>query len=240
MNGDAASAREYCAALLAADRSAWEGLQPFVIPPATLISAVRAALGPAGVLVGAQNAHWEDKGAWTGELSVPQVADAGAQIVEIGHSERREYFNETDETVNLKVKAILAHDLRPLVCVGEDRSVFEAGGSVEHVCAQVDAALRGVDDTSTILLAYEPIWAIGEKGREPMPGDLEKVFDALQGRYGDRVEATLYGGSVNPGNAARLLGIPGVSGLFVGRSAWSGEGYAEILRLAGGAVGAFA
>lgn len=238
MNGTLASARDYAVRLSAglAD-GAPAGVQPFIIPPATALAAVHDSLGPdSPVLLGVQNAHWADAGAWTGEISVPQAADAGARLVEIGHSERREHFGETDETVNLKVKATLRHGLLPLLCVGESAERFASGGSVAHVLAQVAAGLAGVDDLSEVLIAYEPIWAIGEGGREARPADIADVFSALEREYGDRVAAILYGGSVNPGNAAQTLAVPGVGGLFVGRSAWDADGYLELLDIAADAA----
>ena len=153
-------------------------------------------------------------------------------MVEIGHSERREFFAETDRTVNLKVKASLNHGLRPLLCCGEPGDVFDAGGSVAHIMAQVAAGLDGVDDVSRVLIAYEPIWAIGEHGREARPEDIEGVFAALDAEYGDKVGCILYGGSVNQGNAEETLQVKGVNGLFVGRSAWQVDGYLELLRIA--------
>jgi triosephosphate isomerase len=211
----------------------WPGVQPFVVPPATAISALRGALPEqTSVIVGAQNAHWEDAGAWTGELSVPQVIDAGAALVELGHSERRQHFNETDESVNRKVQAALRHGIRPLVCVGESASVRSSGHAVEHVLGQTDAALRGVQDVSSVLLAYEPVWAIGAAGREPQDGEVAEVTLALHAEFGDAVTAILYGGSVSAKNAARLLTVPGVAGLFVGRSAWAAEGFLRLLDIA--------
>ncbi|MBA4863039.1 triose-phosphate isomerase [Streptomyces sp. PSKA54] len=227
-------AAEYAARLRhGVGRSGIPGVQPFVIPSATAIAEVGAVLGiESPVLVGAQNAHWADSGAWTGEISVLQAADAGARLVEIGHSERREHFGETDATVALKVRATLRHGLIPLVCVGEGADVFARGGSVDHVLAQVAAALDGITDTSSVLVAYEPVWAIGEHGREPRPEEIEGVHDALRREWGDRVAAVLYGGSVNPSNAKALLEVPGVGGLFVGRAAWDISGFLAILSTA--------
>lgn len=233
MNKTLAEARDYAKALAATDVGRWPGIQPFVIPPATALSAVREVLGPQShVLLGAQNAHWADGGAWTGEVSVPQVADAGAQIVEIGHSERREHFAETDETVNLKVAATLRHGLTPLVCVGESAEVFASRGSVAHVLRQVRAALAGVHDTSGVLLAYEPIWAIGSGGRPADPSDIAEVFAAMAGEWGEAVRGVLFGGSVHASNALATLDVEGVDGLFVGRAAWDVQGYIELLDLA--------
>jgi triosephosphate isomerase len=238
MNGTLASARDYAARLRdALAGGAPRGVQPFVIPPATALAAVHELLrDDSPVLLGAQNAHWADSGAWTGEISVAQAADAGASLIEIGHSERREFFAETDETVNRKVRATLRHGLRPLLCVGESAAVFEAGDSVGHVLAQVEAALAGVEDPAPVLIAYEPIWAIGEGGREARPEDIEEVFEALASVYGERVTAILYGGSVNQRNAADILAVDGVGGLFVGRSAWRVEGYLALLEVAAGLV----
>ncbi|QGF23262.1 triose-phosphate isomerase [Raineyella fluvialis] len=238
MNGTLGFARDYATRLAKAlADGAPSGVQPFIIPPATALTVVRDCLGPdSPVLLGVQNAHWEDAGAWTGEISVPQAAEAGAALVEIGHSERREFFGETDATVNLKVRSTLRHGLRPILCVGESAAVFEAGDSVEHVLGQVAAALADVADPSRVVIAYEPIWAIGEHGREARPADIAPVFAALADEWGDRVTAILYGGSVNPGNAVDTLRVPGVDGLFVGRAAWTIDGYLGLLDIAAGAV----
>lgn len=216
------------------------GVRQFVVPPATALSAVVAALGEdSPVLVGAQNAHWEDAGAWTGEISVPQVADAGARLVEIGHSERRAHFGDTDATVRLKVAATLRHGLRPLLCVGESDDVRTAGRSVAYVRAQTEAALDGLPDDALqhVLIAYEPVWAIGEGGREPHPEDIAPVFADLRARWGDEGPALLYGGSVHRGNAAGLLEVPHVNGLFVGRGAWQVADFLRLIALTCGAEG---
>jgi triosephosphate isomerase len=237
MNKTLAEARQYASALAGVGADRWPGVQPFVIPTATALAAVRAELGERSpVLLGAQNAHWEDAGAWTGEVSVPQLADAGAQLVELGHSERRTYFGETDETVNLKVKATLRHGLVPLVCVGEPSEVFDAGESRSHVLGQVRAALAGVGELDRVLLAYEPIWAIGENGRPAEADEIADVFAALQAEYGGSVRAVLYGGSVDQDNALATLAVPGVGGLFVGRAAWQPEGLVGLLDLVAGSL----
>ena len=211
------------------------GVQPFVIPSFTATTTVREVLGEdSPVLLGVQNAHWEDAGAWTGEISVPQAKDAGAQVVEIGHSERREHFGETVETTRLKVAAALRHGLTPLLCIGESAEVKEAGGSSAFILEQAAGALAGLtaEELSRVVIAYEPIWAIGEKGRPATVEELVEPFTALGETYTSRVAGLLYGGSVNLDNAADLLGIPHVTGLFVGRTAWQLEGYLELLRIA--------
>ena len=233
MNGLIPFARDYALRLASQPADRWKGVQLFVIPSSTALAAVHDALGDGSrVMLGAQNAHWEESGVWTGEVSVPQVADAGAQIVELGHSERREYFGETDRTINLKVKAVMRHGLRPLVCVGEPDATFQAGASSDYVSHQVEAALDGIPDTTAVLLVYKPIWAIGDSGREPRPDDIADELSVLATQFGDSVEAILYGGSVNAANAAEILALPGVDGLFVGRSAWNVDGYMEILDVA--------
>ena len=230
MNKTLAEAGAYAQALAATDPGRWPGVQPFILPPATALATVSAELGPRShVLMGAQNAHWADDGAWTGEVSVPQVADAGAQIVEIGHSERRAFFGETDETVNLKVKAVLRHGLTPLVCVGEPAEVFASGHSVPYVLRQVRAALRGVGDTRAVLFAYEPIWAIGAGGRPAVPSDIAAVFAAVAAEWGDSLLGVLFGGSVNRENALATLDVDGVDGLFIGRAAWEVHGFIALL-----------
>lgn len=214
--------------------SAPAGVRPFVIPPFTATTTVRGILGEdSPVLLGVQNAHWEDAGAWTGEISVPQAQDAGAQIVEIGHSERREHFGETVGTTRLKVAAALRHGLTPLLCIGESAEVKEQGGSAEFILEQAAGALDPLSaaELSRVVIAYEPIWAIGEKGRPATVDELIEPFAALGESYTGRVAGLLYGGSVNLDNAAELLRIAHVTGLFVGRTAWELEGYLELLRI---------
>ena len=155
------------------------GIQPFVIPPHTALAAVRERLPvDSPVLLGAQNAHWATEGAWTGEISMAMAADAGARLIEIGHSERRLHFGETDETVAAKTAAALRHDLIPLVCVGEPAEVRDAGRAASFIADQVLAALARVPatDVGRVLLAYEPIWAIGHAGRAARPEEVSPVL----------------------------------------------------------------
>jgi triosephosphate isomerase len=215
-----------------------EHIHPFVIPSFTATALVHGLLGEdSRMALGVQNAHWEDAGAWTGEVSVPQAKDAGARIVEIGHSERREHFGETVETTALKVRAALRHGLTPLLCVGEPDAVKAAGESAAYIVEQAEGALAGLDEAelSRVLIAYEPIWAIGESGRPARMEELVEPFAALATRYPNQLRGLLYGGSVNLDNARDILSVPHVSGLFVGRTAWNSAGYIELLRLAAGA-----
>jgi triosephosphate isomerase len=217
------------------------GVQAFVLPPHTALAAVRDRV-PTGfpLLLGAQNAHWEPEGAGTGEISMRMAADAGATLIEMGHSERRERFGETDETVARKARAALDHGLIPLICVGEPAAVRDAGGAEEFVVAQIRAATRTLadDDVVGVLVAYEPIWAIGTAGRTATPAEVAPVMAALAGELSARsagrgCRGLLYGGGVDARSAPELLGEPHVDGLFVGRAAWTADGFRELLAAGG-------
>jgi triosephosphate isomerase len=217
-------------------------IQPFIIPPFTAVREVKQALSRTRIKVGAQNMHWADAGAMTGEISPVMLKDCRLDLVELGHSERREHFGETDRTVGLKTAAAVKHGLVPLICVGETLAERESGQADVVLTAQVRGALQfleGEAKAATILFAYEPVWAIGDKGI-PASSDYADGQQALiKTIAGDLLPATppvLYGGSVNPGNAAELIGQPHVDGLFIGRSAWQAEGYIDILGRASAAI----
>lgn len=187
------------------------------------------------VKVGAQNMHWADKGAWTGEISPLMLTDCGMDMVELGHSERRAHFGETNETVGLKVAAAVTHGLIPLICIGETLADRESGRAKDVLAHEVRAALGKltVDQINAhILLAYEPVWAIGENGI-PASADYadarQSEIIAVAGDVLGRRIPCLYGGSVNPGNCAELITCPHIDGLFIGRSAWEVSGYLDIL-----------
>ncbi|OCX61723.1 triose-phosphate isomerase [Thioclava sp. SK-1] len=217
-------------------------IQRFVIPPFTTVREVASILSDTKVKVGAQNMHWAEQGAWTGEISAPMLTDCGVDIVELGHSERREYFGETDETVGLKTLAAVRHGLTPLICIGETLAQREAGRAQQVLEAQVRAALGKltVDQSSApILLAYEPVWAIGENGI-PATSDYadarqKEIIDVAGDILGRKI-ACLYGGSVNPENCEELIQCPHIDGLFIGRSAWRVEGYLDILSKCAGVI----
>jgi triosephosphate isomerase len=211
-------------------------LQPFVIPPFTLVREVKALLADTPVKVGAQNMHWDDAGAWTGEVSPVMLTDCGLDLVELGHSERREHFGETDATVGLKTEAAVRHGLTPLICIGETLAEREAGRAQEVLEAQVRGALgrlSGAQKAAPVLLAYEPVWAIGVNGI-PASADYadarQAEIIAVARDVLGRTVPCLYGGSVNPGNCAELISCPHIDGLFIGRSAWDVAGYLDILR----------
>ncbi|MCA8881455.1 MAG: triose-phosphate isomerase [Rhodobacteraceae bacterium] len=211
-------------------------IQPFVIPSFTAVRQVKDALASTRVKVGAQNMHWADAGAWTGEVSPLQLKDCGLDLIELGHSERREHFGETDRTVGLKTEAAVRHGFVPLICVGETLDERESGRADEVLTAQTEGALHALDDAqrkAPILFAYEPVWAIGENGI-PASSDYADQQQGLIKRVAAAIlpgePPVLYGGSVNPGNAAELVACPHVDGLFIGRSAWNPDGYIDILQ----------
>jgi triosephosphate isomerase len=214
------------------------GLQPFVLPPHTALARVRDRLpADSPVLLGAQNAHWAAEGSWTGEISMRMAKDAGATLIEIGHSERRQHFGETDRTVALKVAAAVAHGLIPLICVGEPLAVRDGGRAEDFVRVQLQIALSHLTpaEISQVVIAYEPIWAIGEQG---IPATVDQVApvmalisDVVTVAAGGPVRAVLYGGSVSTQNAGELLSDPNTHGLFVGRAAWQASGLIELLKL---------
>jgi len=242
MNFLLAEAEAYLAQLCAHLRTSPPGaVEVFVVAPFTLLRAVRERTRGSPVRVGAQNVHFEESGAFTGEISPPMVADCGVDLVELGHSERRALFGETDLTVNHKVRAALAHRLTPLVCVGESREEKEMGVAEESVVRQVKMALHGVsaEQAPEVLIAYEPVWAIGKGGTPAEPSYASRIHAAirsgLEDRYGAALAARapiLYGGSVNLANAGPLLSAPDIDGLFVGRVAWRAEGLIALVEIA--------
>lgn len=216
-------------------------IQPFVIPPFTAIHPVSRYFKERHIccLTGAQNMHEAENGAWTGEISAAMLLETGATLVELGHSERRGAFNETDAAINRKVHSALRHGLRPLICIGD--SAEEKGWQVsrESVVRQMKIALHGLNQQQVLhtLIAYEPIWAIGEQGTPARPEQAGEIHRALhQGlcelfgqETGQRIPL-LYGGSVNGQNAVELLQQDHIDGLFIGRAAWDANGYCEIVQ----------
>lgn len=193
--------------------------------------------------VGAQNVYWEPSGAYTGEISIPMISAIGCAYCIVGHSERRQYFGETNEDVNRKVQALLAdrtHPIDPIVCVGESLSVRESGDYITFVDAQVRAAFAGidVDVARAAIVAYEPIWAIGT-GRTATPEQAQEVCSAIRETLGalfgqdvaDEMRI-LYGGSMNEGNADLLLGQPDIDGGLIGGASLKAASFVQIVKAA--------
>jgi len=211
------------------------GRELLIFPPALSLAWVVAdpARDPR-IQVGVQNIHWEDEGAYTGEVSAPMAAEAGATFALIGHSERRHVFGETDGEVALKVAAACRNGLVPVVCVGETLEERRAGRVEEVVLRQLEAALEAFPPDGRVLLAYEPVWAIGT-GETATPEDASAAHATLRRRLTDALGpakagaiALLYGGSVKPGNAAELLAAPEVDGVLVGGASLDPDSFAQI------------
>ena len=242
MNKVRSEARAFATELKASPAASTTAAQLFVIPPFPYIAEVADILAGTRVRTGAQTMHWDDHGAWTGEISPPMIKDCGATMVELGHSERRTYFNETDETVALKVKAALKHGLLALVCIGDTRTEYDAGRTAEVLERQTRAALSlvGKDAPGKVLIAYEPVWSIGEGGVPADPDfadDQHKRIKAVTADVTGTELPVLYGGSVNPRNCQGLARRSHIDGLFIGRSAWDAKGYIAIIEAVISALG---
>ncbi len=206
-----------------------------VCPPFTLLAEVRKALAGTAVEVGAQNIHWEDKGAFTGEISGPMLVEVGCSYVIIGHSERRQYFGETDLTVSKRLAGAVRHGLRPIVCVGETWEEREAGRTEERIGAQLRGALAAPPYPG-LSIAYEPVWAIGS-GRAASSRDAEQVsafirraLNELLGRETAAVTRILYGGSVKPDNMAEFAAQDDVDGALVGGASLDAASFVGIVK----------
>jgi triosephosphate isomerase (TIM) len=215
--------------------------QVAVAPPFTALAAAKAALQGSPIQLFAQNCHHEKQGAFTGEVSALMLKDAGCDGVIVGHSERRQYFGETDDAVAKKVRAALAEALHPIVCVGETLQEREAGKTWEVVSRQVRGALGGLDAAALqrITLAYEPVWAIGT-GRTATTAQAQEVHAQIRGLLHDlggaqvaRAVRIQYGGSVKPDNAKDLLSQPDVDGALVGGASLKAADFAAIVAAAG-------
>jgi len=209
------------------------------VPYTSLCSALKAFDGT-GVSVGAQNMSEHESGAYTGEVSGAQLKDIGTEYVIIGHSERREYYGETDCSVNAKVHAALKSSLIPIVCVGETLEQRETGITYDLMSLQIKAALYGLDNLQNVVIAYEPVWAIGT-GKTATPEDAQAVCkairDVIAGLYcPDAAQATpiLYGGSMNDKNAADLLAQPDIDGGLIGGASLKPDSLAVIINAAKG------
>jgi len=207
-------------------------------PSDTSLSTVIAAVAGSGIGVGAQNMHQAEEGAFTGETSAPMIAAVGAKYVIIGHSERRQYFCETDETVNQKIHTALKHKLLPILCIGESLEDREAGKTEEVLLRQSSIALKGVvpSDAETMVIAYEPVWAIGT-GKTATPELAAQAHFVVRsevahllGRAVADQMRIIYGGSVKPDNASALLNQPGIDGALVGGASLDPLSFSEIVK----------
>jgi triosephosphate isomerase len=233
MHKTVAKAAEFVDALL--PRIAATQADVVICAPFKALTAVVERRYGTAVQVAAQNMHEEDSGAFTGEISAPMLVELDVEAVVLGHSERRQFFNETDEALARKVPAALAAELEPILCVGESEAARDAGETEEVLERQLQADLAGLEagQIENVVVAYEPIWAIGT-GRTATPDQAQEVCafirDVLRARgaAADRVRI-LYGGSVKPANAAELLALPDVDGALVGGASLDPEDFAAIV-----------
>ncbi|HEX7840750.1 MAG TPA: triose-phosphate isomerase [Kofleriaceae bacterium] len=217
-----------------------KGIAVGVAPVFTAIHAVARRLEGSAIATCAQDCHWEAKGAWTGEVSAGHCADAGASWVIVGHSERRQFFGDTNETVGKKARAVLTAGLGAIVCVGESLAERDAGRTLTVVDDQLDGGLAGIDATSAarLVIAYEPVWAIGT-GRTATPAQAQEVHAHIRKRLAERLGAAAagairlqYGGSVKPENAEALMAEADIDGALVGGASLEAVDFVAIVKAA--------
>jgi triosephosphate isomerase len=210
-----------------------------IAPPAILIPAVAQALAGASIALGAQNMHFEDKGAFTGEISAPMLRGFGVTHVILGHSERRHIFGESDELIGRKVASALRHHMTPIVCVGETQDEHDAGRTENVVVRQMRAAIGALDEAASrrVIVAYEPVWAIGT-GRSATPEQAEQVHRTiratLRSMFGESAAneiRILYGGSVNADNVDSIVGKPDIDGALVGGASLKADSFVRLVRV---------
>ena len=215
-----------------------KGVEVAVAPPFTALYAVHKELEGSSIRLAAQNLYWEEKGAFTGEISPLMLKDAGCQYVIIGHSERRQFFGETDETVNRRIKAALAQGLKVIFCVGETSKEREEGRTFPVIEKQMEGGLKGLDiqKAEDMVIAYEPVWAIGT-GKTATPQQAEEVHRFIRGKieklYSREVSEKIriqYGGSVTPESIKGLMNQPDIDGALVGGSCLKAESFSKIVR----------
>ncbi len=215
-----------------------ENVEIVICPSFTNLSELGEMFVGSNVSVGGQNCYWEKEGAYTGEISVPMLKSVGCSYVIVGHSERRKYFGETDETVNRKIAAVLEEELVPIMCVGETLEEREAGKTLEVVKDQVVGGLRNFQETQleTLVIAYEPVWAIGT-GKTATPGQAQEVHAMIRSlmaecfspAFADAVRI-LYGGSVKPDNVGELMAERDIDGGLIGGASLKAEGFVDMVK----------
>jgi triosephosphate isomerase len=236
MNKTAGEARDLASKLIPLVSGA-QNREIVLGPTFTALQAVADAIKGTNIALSGQNMHWEDKGAFTGEISAEMLLDLGCKYVIIGHSERRQYFGETDETVNKKVKQSLKKGLLPILCVGETLAEREAGKLAEIISRQVSGGLKDVsaDDAKKAVIAYEPVWAIGT-GKTATPEQANEVHALIRQKVKSLYNAEIaeglriqYGGSVTPENVSSLMAMPDIDGALVGGASLKPETFAALV-----------
>lgn len=238
MNKTIAEAKEFAAKFRGMMPDDGDGIA--IVAPFTQLQALKEAFSGTKVMIGAQNVHYEASGAYTGEISVNMLKELGVDCCVIGHSERRQYFNETDEALNKKLRVLLDSGITPILCVGEPLEVREKNEQMGFVGGQLFEDLKGLDplDVRKIVIAYEPIWAIGT-GKTATPEQADDmcgfIHSIVAGYCGDEAAAglkVLYGGSMKPGNAEQLLRQDGICGGLIGGASLSPESFCDICDIA--------
>lgn len=218
-----------------------QDVEVMVAPPFTALAPVAEALAGSTIALGGQNMHWESKGAFTGEIAPGMLVAAGCRYVIIGHSERRQFFGETDTTVNQKIRAALTAGLQPVFCIGESEAQREAGQTFSVLDKQVQNGLEGLfsQDLQSLVVAYEPVWAIGT-GKTATKEQAQEVHAHVRQLIADTVDKhlaetmrILYGGSVNPGNVKALMAMPDVDGALVGGASLDPETFSQLVHYQG-------
>ncbi|MFA5975471.1 MAG: triose-phosphate isomerase [Elusimicrobiota bacterium] len=207
-----------------------------VCPPFTALAAVAEELRGSPIAWGSQNVHWEKQGAFTGEISAEMLKELGCRFAIAGHSERRQYFGETDQTVNKRMHAVLVAGITPIVCIGETLQEREANTTFSVVERQMKNGLQGLVSNATIVIAYEPVWAIGT-GKTATPAQAQEVHAFIRSQlaktFGDtfaKLTRVLYGGSVKPDNMSALMSQPDIDGGLVGGACLDVESFSKIVR----------
>ncbi len=240
MNGGPYDAAELLEGLKAKKAEVDENVDVLVCPPFVSIGMAVNYLHDTDIQVGAQNIHFEENGAYTGEISGSMLTESGCNFVIVGHSERRQYFSETDETVNKRAKKALEHKLAPVICVGESLDQRKASEHFNLVKNQIEAALNDISavEAMDVVIAYEPIWAIGT-GETASPEQAQEMHkyirEVLAGVYDQELAEKiniLYGGSMKPANAQELLSQPDVDGGLIGGASLNAESFSEIITIA--------
>jgi triosephosphate isomerase len=241
MNNNTAQATQLAQAIsYGYDPKMYDGVDVIVCPPFTDLRSVHVVFDfdHCDIALGGQDVYWEENGAFTGEISAPMLREIGCSYCIIGHSERREHFGETDETVNKKALALLSQRIQPIICCGEDLECHDAGGTLDWVLAQVEGAYAGLtaEQAAKTVVAYEPIWAIGT-GRTATPETAEAVCAAIRGKiaelYGQPTAdglRILYGGSMKPANVEQFAPCANIDGGLIGGAALEAEDFLSLVK----------
>lgn len=204
-----------------------QGREVILCPPFTDLSLLSKSLHGSLIQLGAQNVHWEEYGAYTGEITAPMLTESGVRFVIVGHSERRQYFNETDATVNLRLRTAQRFGLTPILCVGETKQQRDAGETESLIALQLDKGLVDIDQNN-LVIAYEPIWAIGT-GETCEVREANRIIGLIRSQLSNPNVSIQYGGSVKPNNIDEIMAQPEIDGVLVGGASLEPESFARIV-----------